>query len=79
MTDTQLKLQHVLLAINEMVLNDTRFAEQAIDPIDALCDELLDLNLFGKKGKTDPRGNQSKSFGGGGICWTIRRMKGFEE
>lgn len=73
----QMKTQRVLSALLAMTKKPT-FAEQLLLPLDALLDVLLEDGAFGKKGKNDPRGNQTKSFGGGGPCWTMMRCEWHE-
>lgn len=66
------KIRRVCDTLIELSMKDENFAVQMLDALDACCDELLERQAFGKKGHLDPRGDQTKSFGQGGTCWTMR-------
>ena len=72
---TQEKIYRVLRALSERAAKDPQFAQSMLDGLDMLLDDLLDRGAFGKKGKDDPRGDQTRSFGKGGPCWTMRRTE----
>jgi hypothetical protein len=68
---TKERVLKVLTDLCAMVESAEIDATHMLDPLDYLCDTLLDEGRFGKGARIDPRGDQS-----GETCWTIRRMEG---